>query len=195
MNKKIINILTYTGAIGALISAIAYIITVVVLIVGFTTAMDLYQLITFAILGAVSGLLISNLLRAQGVALAQSEPESRQIMQDYLEAKNAKKKPKSLHTIRWHVWTGIIKDIMFKATSVAASTYFAIDVFIKGNGDFGLLGMALTNLLLFICFGLMSLARAYEYYTTEHLAAIKALTKQLKTQPTLVSAKGEKDVN
>ena len=180
MNKRIINILNYTGAIGALISAIAYIITVVVLIIGFETEMEFDQLITFAILGAITGLLISNLLRMQGVALARSEPESREVMREYLEAKNAKKKLKSLHAIGWHVGIGITKDIIFKATSVAASTYFAIDVFIKGNGDFGLLGMAITNLLLFICFGLMSLAKAYEYYTTEHLSAIRAKTKYLK---------------
>ena len=53
-----------------------------------------------SILGALTGLSVTFMLREQGVAFAKSEPGSKEIMQAYYKVLNKHKKPKSLHTIK-----------------------------------------------------------------------------------------------
>ena len=192
MTSKIKSLLLWVGTAGAIISAVAYIATILVLVVGFEKQMELNQIITIAVLGAVAGLSITVMLRSQGVAFAKAEPGSKEIMKEYYKSINRHKKRKSLHTIKWHVTWSTIKDIVFKASSVAASTFFAIYIFIDGSGDFGLLGLAAANLSMFTCFGILSMSKAYDYYLEEHLEAIKELTKQNnETRPASIPAKGE----
>jgi len=39
--------------------------------------------------------------------------------------------------------------------------------------ELALIWLAIVNLLFFICFGLIKLVKAYEFYNTEHMAWIK----------------------
>ena len=182
MTNKIERTLVYVGSLGALISAIAYIVITVVLIMGFETKMEMEQQLLISVLGAVTGLSITWMLRGQGIALAENEPESKEIMDEYRRVLNKTKNIKKLRTIHYHVTVNMIKDVFMKAVTIGVSTYFALYIFMEGSGDFGLLGLAITNLLLFISFGILSLAKAYTFYRTEHLAAIKERTIQIKKQ-------------
>ena len=180
MTNKLKNIMLWTGAIGALITAVAYIVIMVVMIVGFEKSMKMEQLITVAILGAVSGFLITLMLRGQGVALASNEPNSKEIMANYYELRNKKKEQKKLHTIAWHVNINAIKDIFTKVLTVGATTSMSLYIFLEGSGDFGLLGLGFVNILMFIAFGIMALVKAYNFYIEEHLPAIVEISKRLK---------------
>ena len=160
--KKIKPILQYVGTIGALICSIAYIILVVVMITGFQ-----YQnsttTILFAIVNAVVGLLIANLLRYQGISFAEEIPKNKQVKEQYYANKTKDKKNHSL-TFFW--LTSIGKDIVTKGLSVCFTTMGLIYIVIVGSNDWNLMLMAIVNLLLFICFGLLALNKSYDYYNT-----------------------------
>lgn len=180
MNNKIKTVLLWVGTIGAAITSIAYLATIIVLIIGLESQLEMEQMLLVSILGALTGLSITFMLRSQGIAFAKSEPGSRDIMQAYYKALNKHKKPKSLHTIKWHVITQSIKDIVIKASSVAVSTYFSIFIIVEGSGDAGLIGIAIASLAMFICFGVLAMAKAYDYYLEEHLEAVKQITETLE---------------
>lgn len=75
-----------------------------------------------------------------------------------------------------------IGDVLLKATTVAASTYFMISIFTQGNGDMALIGLAFANTFMFISFGILALRGAYQFYTEEHLNAIRERTEQILEQ-------------
>lgn len=180
MTTKLKNILLWTGAIGALITAIAYIIIMVVMIIGFEQSMQMEQLITVAVLGAVTGFLITLMLRGQGVSLASNEPNSKEVMAEYYKIRNKKKKEKKLHTIAWHVNINAIKDIFTKVITVGATTSLSLYIFLEGSGDFALIGLALVNILMFVAFGIMAMVKAYNFYIEEHIPAIIEITIRIK---------------
>ena len=49
------------------------------------------------------------------------------------------------------------------------STAGLIYIVIQGCGDYTLLLLALVNLVMFICFGLLALNSAYEFYNNKHI--------------------------
>lgn len=183
MTNKIKSILLWVGTAGALISALAYIAVTGVMIMGFETKMALQQQLLFSIIGAVVGISITWMLRGQGIAFAKEEPESKAVMAAYHKALNKTKKIRQLHTITWHVIVRSSVDLVSKVSTIALSTYFMLYVFMEGSGDYGLLGLAVANLSMFISFGIMAMARAYDFYIVEHLAAIKERTDQMGSIP------------
>lgn len=180
MTTKFKNVLIYTGTIGAIISAIAYIVVTVVLILGFEQSMELEKQILFSIIGAVDGVLITLMLRNQGIALAKNEDESKRIMKAYYEQLNKTKKAKQLHTITYHYTIALIFDIIIKGLFVALTTYMILYIYMDGNGDFALLGLAFANIIMFVCFGIIALSKFYDLYKDEHLPVIIELTNKLK---------------
>lgn len=192
MTTKIKQALIYVGSVGALISAIAYIIVTVVLIMGFTTSMSGWQQGLFSFIGAVAGLSITVMLREQGIALASNEEYSKKVMKEYRALLNKEKPLKKLHTISYHRIIHLIIDIFSKMISIAAMTYFILYIFIEGSGDYGLIGLAIANIFLFISFGLLALARAYDFYIEEHIPAVLERINKLN-QVRLVALEREKN--
>lgn len=188
MNKKIINILNWVGAIGAVITAVAYIIFIIVLIVGIEAKMEQDQLLLVSAVGAVSGLAITFMLRGQGVVLAANEEESKIIMDEYYRVLNKNRPTKKLHTIKWHIMISSIKDVLIKGVTLAATTYYSVVIFMEGNGDFSLIGLAIVNVLMFLSFGILALSKAYKHYLNEHLSAVQEITKRLKESNGIVDA-------
>ena len=179
MNEKIEKLLLYVGSVGAVISALAYLIIIVVLVIGIQVRMESSQLLVISIAGGLAGLMITNMLRTQGVALAANTEESKEVMNAYHRAINKTKSVKTLRTIKFHMIKELITDILTKVLTIAASTYFMASIFMEGNGDFSLIGLALSNILMFISFGILALRKAYKYYSEEHLAAIRELTNRI----------------
>lgn len=182
MSDKIKNFLIYTGLFASIISAIAYLIVTYVLVVGFSTQLELQKQILFAVLGASTGLMITFFLRSQGVAFAKREDESKKIMAEYYEAINKKKTVKQLHTITYFMIWSTIKDIFSKGLSIALTTSFLMYIFMEGNGNFALFGLAVANIFMFAGFGMMALSKAYDKYLDEHIPVIKAITEKLKQE-------------
>lgn len=179
MNDKVKQILLYTGLGASIISAIAYLIVTYVLVEGFSSQIELQQQILFSILGAATGLMITFFLRSQGIAFAKREPESQEAMKAYYKAINKKKTVKQLHTITHFMIWSTIGDIFSKGLSIAITTSFLMYVFMQGNGNFALFGLAVSNIFMFAGFGFMALSKAYDKYIDEHIPVIKAITEKL----------------
>jgi len=180
MNDKIKKIMLYTGIFGSVISAIAYLIITYVIVIGFASAVDQQKQILFAILGSSIGLIITFLLRTQGISFAEKEPESIKTMQKYHKLMNKRKSIKKLHTIKYFMKWATIKDIFTKGVSIAGSTFLIMYIFMEGNGDFGLFGLAVSNIMMFTGFGFIALSKAYDKYIDEHIPVIKAIIEKME---------------
>lgn len=171
--NKVKPVLTYIGIIGASFTSVAYIILMFVLIRGFEYQQTT-QTIVFALINAAVGLIIANFLKYQGISFAKELDENKEIVKEYYAAKTKDKKNHSLGFF----WTvSLIKDILIKGLSVAFVTCGLIYIVIVGSNDWNLLLLALANLILFICFGLLSLNKAYEYYNNIYVNYMKEQIK------------------
>ena len=163
--KKIAPILTYVGAIGATLMCIAYIIVVFVLIIGFK-GQNIQQTIIFATVNAAVGFIIMQFLKIQGISFAKSLPYVKEIIKEYYYNKT---KDKKLRSIKFYWIDSVTKDVLIKAFTVGATTCGLIYIVIQGSNDYNLLLLAAVNLVMFICFGLLSLNGAYEFYLNKHV--------------------------
>ena len=179
MNDKVKKFLEYTGIVGSIITAIAYITATLVIVWGFETRLEMEKQILFSLLGAFTGLMITFFLRGQGVIFAKKDPEAEKVMKEYYEKINRKKTIRQLHTIKHYIVVQTILDIIFKGVSVALSTYFLLYIFMEGNGDISLIFLAVSNILMFACFGLVALSKAFDKYLDEHIPAIREIIKKL----------------
>ena len=163
--RKIQPILTYVGMIGATLMSIMYIVAVFILIIGFK-AQSIQSTIIFAVVNAVVGLIIMQFLKIQGVSFAKNLPKNKKILEEYY---NTKTKDKKLHSITFYWVTSCVKDILIKGICVIISTMGVVYIVIKGCNDYNLLLLALVNLVMFICFGLLALNKAYDFYNDRHI--------------------------
>ena len=65
--KKIKPILLYVGTIGAILMAVAYIILMFILILGFQVRANFIETIVFSVITAAIGFIIMQLLKVQGI--------------------------------------------------------------------------------------------------------------------------------
>lgn len=170
--EKIKPILTYIGAIGAVLTSIAYMIMIVVLIKGFHYQQTT-QTVVFAIANAAVGLIVASFLKYQGTSFAKSLPENQKVIKDYYAGKSKENKN---HSLNFYWITTTIKDVIFKGITVAGSTLGLIYIVIVGSNDWSMMGIAVVNLILFICFGLLALNQAYEYYNNVYVNYMKEHT-------------------
>lgn len=163
--EKVLPVLNYVGIIGACIMVIAYIIAVFVLIRGFQ-AEALLQTTIFGCVNAATGFIIMQFLKIQGVSFAKMLPENQEIAKRYYHTKTKDKKVRSI-TYFWT--TSVIKDVIVKCLTLAATTIGLVYIVIQGSNDYNLLFLAIVNLLMFICFGFISLVNAYDFYNNRHV--------------------------
>ena len=182
--KHIKPILTYVGLIGAVLTSIAYIILIFILIKGFKYEQTT-QTIVFALVNAAVGLIIANFLKYQGISFAKEIPANQELLKDYYGSKT---KDKKNHSLSFFWITSIIKDVITKGLSIAASTCGLIYIVIVGSNDWSLLLMSIVNLLLFICFGLLSLNKAYDYFNNTYVAYMKEKINEASKEKTTTSS-------
>lgn len=188
LEKKILPILNYVGIIGAGIMTVAYIIAVFVLIRGFQ-AEALLQTTIFGCVNAATGFVIMQFLKIQGVSFAKMLPENQELIKRYYNTKTKDKKP---HSINYFWATTVVKDILVKCLTLAATTVGLIYIVIQGSNDYNLLFLAIVNLLMFMCFGFISLVNAYDFYNNNH---VPYMLEQLKTNAAVEQCQGENDGN
>ena len=176
--KRIQPILQYVGVIGATLMSIMYIIMVVILIIGFK-AQSIQNTIVFAIINAIVGLMIMQFLKIQGISFAKNLPENIEIIKQYY---NTKTKDKKIQSIKYYWISSLIKDFISKGLSIAFTTAGIIYIVIVGSNDYTLLLLALVNLILFICFGLLALNNAYEFYNNKHVPYMQEMIKNKITK-------------
>ena len=176
--SKIKPILQYVGVIGAVLMSIMYIVSVIVLIIGFE-AQSIQNTIIFAVINAIVGLIIMQFLKIQGISFAKNLPENAEIIKQYY---NTNTKDKKIRSISYYWTLSVIKDFVFKGLSVAFTTAGLIYIVIVGSNDYNLLLLALVNLILFISFGLLALNNAYEFYNNRHVPYMQEMIKQKITK-------------
>ena len=175
MQEKLINVLKYIGIIGATICSVAYIFVVIVLIQGFEVETTT-QTVIFAVVNAIVGFIIMQFLKVQGEQFAKNKPENKKIIDEYY---NSKTKDKKLHSMRYYWVTSIIQDIFTKVLTVFVSTFGIIYIVVIGSNDWNLLMLAFVNLLLFICFGLLALNNAFEFFNNKHIPYMKEKVREI----------------
>ena len=178
LEKKILPILNYVGIVGAAIMTIAYIIAVFVLIKGFK-AETLLQTTIFGCVNAATGFVIMQFLKIQGVSFAKMLPENQEVIKAYYKTKT---KDKKIRSITYFWTTSVIKDVLVKCLTLAATTIGLIYLVIQGSNDYNLLFLALVNLLMFMCFGFISLVNAYDFYNQRHVPYMIEQLSQTKLQ-------------
>lgn len=166
MERVIIPLIRNIGFIGSIILSFAYIGVITVLVIGFESRVEFLNGLTFALVSAAMGILISQLLKLQGITWAKEIPENKKVLEQY---NGAKIKDRVFKPISTYWWKSVLKDIAFKGITVAASCGGVIYIAIEGSGNYGLLILGIVNLLLFISLGLFSLAMAYEFYNNQHI--------------------------
>lgn len=189
--RKIQPILTYVGAIGATLMSIMYIVAVFILIIGFK-AQSISSTVIFAVVNAIVGLIIMQFLKIQGVSFAKTLPKNKKVLDEYY---NTKTKDKKLHSITFYWVTSCVKDILLKGIGVIISTVGVIYIVIQGCNDYNLLLLALVNLVMFICFGLLALNKAYDFYNNRHIPYIidqinKEKENDNNRQPSIEESRG-----
>lgn len=184
MQEKLINLLKYIGIMGASICSFAYIIVVVVLIQGFKIEQTA-QTIIFAVVNAIVGFIIMQFLKVQGEQFAKNKAENKPIIEEYY---NSKTKDKKLHSMKYYWITSVVKDIFTKVVTVFISTVGIVYIVVVGSNDWNLLMLAFVNLLLFICFGLLALNNAYEFFNNRHIPYMLAKINEIKPKTAPISA-------
>jgi hypothetical protein len=162
-----------------------------VLIVGFKTQ-NLTQTIIFAIVNAIIGILIMQLLKVQGVSFARHLPDNKEALDAY---NNTKTKDKKLQSIDSYWINSVIKDVLLKGVSTAVTSVGLIYIVIQGSNDYNLLLLALVNLLMFGCFGLLSLNAAYEFFNTRHIPYIIDQVKQSQPEEVITCSQIKMELN
>lgn len=174
--EKVLPVLHYVGSIGAAIMSIAYVILVFVLIQGFKADKTLNTTI-FACVSAGVGFVIMQFLKYQGISFA--EIENKELLEEYF-GKNTK--DKKSHSLTFYWVTSVIKDILVKCVTVAATSIGIIYIIIEGSKDYNLIALAIVNLLMFICFGFLSLVKAYNYFNRTYVKYIKEKLEESKEE-------------
>ena len=167
--RKIKPLLQYIGTIGATILSIIYMFLIGILIEGFKThTWD--QILVFAIINAAFGCLITFFLREQGRSFARNIPENDAVVKEYY---GLLQKQKKYRTLRGYYISTTITDILCRATCVILGTLGIMWIVIQGTNDWMMAILAVVNLFLFICFGLLALASMYDFYNTQWVPRMK----------------------
>ena len=180
LEKKILPVLNYVGFIGAAIMTIAYIICVFVLIHGFK-AEELLQTTVFACVNAGTGFVIMQFLKVQGESFAKMLPENKELIDKYYKTKT---KDKKIHSMKYFWVTSVMKDAIIKCATLGATTVGLIYIVIQGSNDYNMLLLAIVNLLMFICFGFLSLVSAYDFFNQKH---VPYMIEQIKKEETIAA--------
>lgn len=170
--------LYYIGMIGAVLMCIAYVAIVIVLVIGFEQH-EIKGCIIFALVNAIVGLIIMQFLKLQGTIFAKNLPKNKAIIDKYYSLKT---KDKKIRSINFYWATSVVRDIIFKGLSFAASTIGIIYIVIKGSNDYALLLLALVNLIMFICFGIVALNGAFEFYNNRHIPYLISKIEEVKKE-------------
>lgn len=170
---------TFTGFILAGVAGVAYLILLYIIIAGFEVSIGSTELLIFLALGAIDGVLISLSMRIQGLDFAKAEKSSKEVLEEYNEL-ITEDKEKFLMPLWAYMIINTIKDIIFKGGTVMFTLYFSITIMIEGIGDFKYFWLGAVNVIMYLGFGFLSLAKSYDHYLEVQIPLIKQKIKELK---------------
>lgn len=164
MQKKshelLLKILNNIGIVGAILAAVADVVFVVIFVVGVNIQADIESSLIFAIVNSIIGILINILLRYQGQKYAEIENE--ELCAKFYRRKSKEKK-NHLSMEKWFVIQSI-KDIIIKGGTTSFSICGIIYISIEGSKNPIQILITLVTLILFACFGLISMNSSYSRF-------------------------------
>lgn len=175
------GLLTNIGIIISIITSVVYLFIVYILIAGFEADHQQNVLEVFVVLGGIVGISISLSFRSQGVTYAKNTDEAKKQLKEYRDLKGKSKNTKIYPIWIWFT-TNAIKDILFKGVSVGLTIYYSISLVYEGIKDYTYFFLAITNVLMFVGFGMMSLAGGYSRYINYQIPYIQQKIEKLKKE-------------
>lgn len=151
------KLLNNIGIVGSILAAIADMVFVIIFVVGINIHEDLTSTVIFSVINALIGLLINVLLRYQGKKYA--ELENPELCSKFYE-KKVKETKKHLSMSAW-LALQTIKDVVVKGCTSAFSIFGIIYISVQGSKNPIQILITLVTLILFACFGLISMNSSY----------------------------------
>ena len=151
------KILNNIGIVGAILAAVADIIFVIIFVVGVNMKQEFVSSLIFATVNSLIGILINALLRYQGQKYAEIENEE---LCTKFYSKKVKESKRFVSMTTWNI-VSIIKDFIIKGLTTIFSICGIIYISIEGSKNPVQILITLVSLVLFACFGLMSMNSSY----------------------------------
>ena len=161
--------------------SIAYIVLIVVMIMGFKEEKTLNTTI-FAIVSAGVGFLVLQCLKIQGQSFAELIPENKALLELYYGTTT---KDKKAHSMLYYWVKTVIIDFISKAGTVALTSIGLIYLIIEGSKDYMLILLGIVNLLMFISFGFLGLVKTYKYFNRTYIKFIKEKLSEVSVDTTI----------
>lgn len=181
MQKKshevLLKLLNNIGVVGAILCAVADIIFVIIMVFGIKVEIRMSAMAIFAVVNALVGLMINFLLRYQGKKYAEIENE--ELCKAYYN-----KRVREVKYVSFNKWMTLqtFKDAAIKGGGTAFSIFGLIYISVEGSENPIQLLLTLVTLVLFACFGLMSMNSAYERFYNVQIPFMKMQLEERKKQ-------------
>lgn len=158
-HEVLLKLLNNIGIVGAILAAIADIAFVLIMVLGVQINVQTNAIVIFAIVNALIGILINILLRYQGKKYAEIE-------NDELCKKFYNKKVREKKHLTIGKWMALktAEDFVIKGAAAAFSIFGIIYISIQGSKNPIQILITIATLILFACFGLISMNSAYERF-------------------------------
>lgn len=179
MQKKshelLLKLLNNIGIVGAILAAVADIIFVIIMVIGVHVEAELNSIIIYAVINALTGLMINTLLRYQGQKYAEDENEA-------LCKKYYTKRIKERKYISMGAWTALktLQDVIFKGCTTAFCIFGVIYITITGSHNPIQILITLATLILFACFGLIAMNGAYTRFYNIQVPYMEKAVEELQ---------------
>ncbi len=171
--KALLKLLNNIGVVGAIIAGVADIVFVVISVTGIQLDISGKSSVVYAIINACIGILINILLRYQGKKYA--ELENQNLVNQFYDKKVKEKK---YMTIEQWFSLQVFKDIILKGGTTAFSIWGVIKISIEGSKNPVQILITLFTLILFACFGLISMNSAYTRYYNIQIPYMKKYLRE-----------------
>ena len=156
-HEALMKVLNNIGVVGAILAAVADVIFVIIFVVGVDMEQEFKSSIIFAVVNALIGILINVLLRYQGQKYAEIENED---LCNRFYRKKVKESKKFISMTTWNI-ISTIKDFIIKGCTTAFSICGVVYISIEGSKNPIQILITLVTLVLFACFGLISMNSSY----------------------------------
>lgn len=183
LTDRVRKILNYTGWALTGVFSVVYLILLAIVIFGFSVNISFDTMIIIAIIGAIFTFAITSSLMYQGILFAKSNKEVSALLVNLSRLKaltrNKKKRPFEISS---YIATRSIINLLVKSSGIAVMTYCMINFTIIGVKDIMIMWLGVSNIMIAIGFGLISLVSSYDTYLEKYIPTIKVRISELEEQ-------------
>lgn len=183
LTERVRKILNYTGWALTGVFATVYLILLTIIIFGFSVSISINAMLIIAVIGAIFTFAITSSMMYQGILFAKSNKEVNALLVNLSRLKaltrNKKKRP---FEIGAYIATSSIINLLVKSLGVAVMTYCMINFTIIGVKDIMIIWLGVSNVMIAIGFGLISLVSSYDTYVEKYIPTIKVRINELEEQ-------------